>query len=248
MIKFFRIIRKELMEQNKTSKYLKYAIGEILLVVIGILIALSINNWNESRKLHLADIEFLKNLKTELSLDTIALSKKKMSFFKINNKLNRALQLFNNSATISTNERELISDAFGDLQVLTPTSKNVKSNDIGIVNGSLIRINNTLNQKYQTYLEYTVSNNAIIAKLGESLQLISIHHVSPIFDLTHENSSLKYSFNYDEIKDNRLIKNAIAKSLNYRRISISRMESQIEMATTILSTIDKILDRDRKEN
>jgi len=50
MIKFFRKIRYDLMEKNKTGKYLKYAIGEIVLVVIGILIALSINNWNENRK------------------------------------------------------------------------------------------------------------------------------------------------------------------------------------------------------
>jgi len=49
MIKFFRQIRYNLMEQNKTGKYLKYAIGEIMLVVIGILIALSINNWNQNR-------------------------------------------------------------------------------------------------------------------------------------------------------------------------------------------------------
>ena len=50
MIKFFRHIRKSLLMENKTSKYFKYAIGEIILVVIGILIALSINNWNEERK------------------------------------------------------------------------------------------------------------------------------------------------------------------------------------------------------
>ena len=57
MIKFFRKIRYDLMEKNKTGKpalpagrYFKYAIGEIILVVIGILIALSINNWNEKRK------------------------------------------------------------------------------------------------------------------------------------------------------------------------------------------------------
>jgi len=50
MIKFFRKIRYNLMEQNKTGKYFKYAIGEIVLVVIGILIALLISNWNENRK------------------------------------------------------------------------------------------------------------------------------------------------------------------------------------------------------
>ena len=49
MIKFFRKIRYNLMEKNKTTKYLKYAIGEIILVVLGILIALQINNWNENR-------------------------------------------------------------------------------------------------------------------------------------------------------------------------------------------------------
>ena len=53
MIKFFRKIRYDLLEKNKIEKYLKYAIGEIVLVVIGILIALSINNWNEQRKVKL---------------------------------------------------------------------------------------------------------------------------------------------------------------------------------------------------
>jgi hypothetical protein len=50
MIQFFRKIRQNLLLENKTGKYLKYAIGEIVLVVIGILIALSINNWNEISK------------------------------------------------------------------------------------------------------------------------------------------------------------------------------------------------------
>ena len=50
MIKFFRQIRYRLMSEGNTSKYFKYAIGEILLVVIGILIALSINNWNQNKR------------------------------------------------------------------------------------------------------------------------------------------------------------------------------------------------------
>lgn len=62
MIKFFRKIRYDLMTQNKTSKYFKYAIGEIVLVVIGILIALQINNANERRKARQQEITILKNL------------------------------------------------------------------------------------------------------------------------------------------------------------------------------------------
>jgi uncharacterized membrane protein YgaE (UPF0421/DUF939 family) len=50
MIKFFRKIRQSLLIENKLSRYLLYAIGEIVLVVIGILIALQVNNWNEGRK------------------------------------------------------------------------------------------------------------------------------------------------------------------------------------------------------
>ena len=59
MIKFFRHIRQNLIMENKTSKYFKYAIGEIVLVVIGILIALQINNWNENRKNNLWEQQFL---------------------------------------------------------------------------------------------------------------------------------------------------------------------------------------------
>lgn len=47
MIKFFRHLRQRLLSEGKTGKYFKYAIGEIILVVIGILIALQINNWNQ---------------------------------------------------------------------------------------------------------------------------------------------------------------------------------------------------------
>ncbi len=65
MIKFFRKIRQNLVSEGKTVMYFKYAIGEIVLVVIGILIALSINNWNESRKQRAEEIETLKNIKSD---------------------------------------------------------------------------------------------------------------------------------------------------------------------------------------
>ena len=65
MIKFFTKIRYNLLEKNKTGKYFKYAIGEIILVVIGILIALTINNWNEDRKQRVKEQELFYNLKID---------------------------------------------------------------------------------------------------------------------------------------------------------------------------------------
>ena len=69
MIKFFRHIRRSLINQNQMGKYFKYAIGEILLVVIGILIALQINNWNEQRKAEKLGQDYLKGIKGDLIKD-----------------------------------------------------------------------------------------------------------------------------------------------------------------------------------
>jgi len=76
MLKFFRKIRQQLLSENRFSKYLIYAVGEIVLVVIGILIALQVNNWNEQRKLENTGQEYVyeiyKELKTERSnIDSI---------------------------------------------------------------------------------------------------------------------------------------------------------------------------------
>ena len=67
MIKFFRKIRQKLLSENKFSKYLIYAIGEIFLVVIGILIALQVNNWNENKKTEKLGKELFKELYDEYS-------------------------------------------------------------------------------------------------------------------------------------------------------------------------------------
>ena len=69
MLTFFRRIRKGLLSDGATSKYLFYAIGEIALVVIGILIALQINNWNEWRKERVIQLRLLNELHTTVSED-----------------------------------------------------------------------------------------------------------------------------------------------------------------------------------
>jgi hypothetical protein len=75
MIKLFRNIRQNLLKEGKTSKYFKYAIGEIILVVIGILIALQINNWNEHQKAIKKEAEVIASLKQEITTNINDLEK-----------------------------------------------------------------------------------------------------------------------------------------------------------------------------
>jgi hypothetical protein len=74
MIKLFSKIRQNLLSEGNTGKYLKYAIGEIVLVVIGILIALQINNWNENEKKRLSWKTYTKSLINDLKQDTTTLN------------------------------------------------------------------------------------------------------------------------------------------------------------------------------
>lgn len=68
MLRFFRRIRRKLLDEASLKKYFAYAIGEILLVVIGILLALQINTWNETQKSRKDSFQTLKELKTDLQL------------------------------------------------------------------------------------------------------------------------------------------------------------------------------------
>jgi hypothetical protein len=82
MIKFFRKIRQNLLSEGKTGKYLKYAIGEIVLVVIGILIALGINNGNEVRNNRKEETKSFKRILSDLETEKIMLENSKKQFSK----------------------------------------------------------------------------------------------------------------------------------------------------------------------
>ena len=111
------------MNENKTSKYFKYAIGEIILVVIGILIALQINNWNEASKEKSKEVTYLKNLDRDLndqlkSIDEQISNEKGfvdtsidvMKSFKINKFVNVDTLFFNKLTELQSRKTFVITD------------------------------------------------------------------------------------------------------------------------------------------
>ena len=69
MIRFFRTIRQSLLAQGRITRYLTYAVGEIILVVTGIFLALQLNNWNAERKQVQQELALLEEMRENLEMD-----------------------------------------------------------------------------------------------------------------------------------------------------------------------------------
>jgi len=134
MIKFFRKIRQRLLTENKFSNYLIYAVGEIALVVIGILIALSINNWNELKKQRIEDIGLLRDLKTDFEIKNKQLQKE----YEINKNLNAKTIRFIMSQLNNQEETFDVKDYlyFGDYY---PTSTHINSLEVAL-DGDIVKL------------------------------------------------------------------------------------------------------------
>ncbi|SFN76705.1 hypothetical protein SAMN04487989_103282 [Bizionia echini] len=158
MIKFFRKIRRKLLSENKFSKYLLYAIGEIVLVVIGILIALSINNWNSERIANEKMITYLKNIREDLTSDTLAFSSSIDYYKNILESKSRLLSL-TQYQNISTDSLSYIIIPEYDYNAVN-TSTFTKITNLGL---SEISKNDSLSKKiYNYYTNYIQHFNAVI--------------------------------------------------------------------------------------
>ena len=109
MINFFRKIRKKLADDNKPLKYMRYAIGEIALVVVGILIALQINNWSKKQEDGLKEKEYLVLLTNEMKSEVQYFRELKDDFSAIDNSLKRITKLWqSNNGNIKDSIQYLI--------------------------------------------------------------------------------------------------------------------------------------------
>jgi hypothetical protein len=109
MLHFFRRIRQKLLANNQMKKYMLYAIGEIALVMIGILLALQINNWNEERTNRIEESEVLTDLKEDMLLNI--------------KKLQRGIEVINDDKDEITHVLSTIKQKDPDHQALLENTK-----------------------------------------------------------------------------------------------------------------------------
>ena len=146
MIKFFRKIRQNLLMENRTSKYFKYAFGEIILVMIGILLALQVNNWNDNRKNNVQEQQILKQLTEDYNSNLLQLEQKIIHRKKIIAAANSVLRYIDKPEHIKNDS--LISKL--NVMIGSPTFKPIQNNLINSGNILLIR-NKKLNKLLTTW-------------------------------------------------------------------------------------------------
>ncbi len=101
MIRIFSTLRQKLLSEHKISKYVLYATGEILLVVIGILIALQINNWNEEKKDRAFEIRMLKEVHKALDNDIAYFNRMIIRYNKLDSSVTRFIKLVHQKASFN---------------------------------------------------------------------------------------------------------------------------------------------------
>jgi len=161
MIKLFRKIRQNLLSEGKTRKYLKYAVGEILLVVIGILIALQINNWNEEQKRKAAMITNIKSIGADIQSDIYDIQKTNRSLHEMNSASRTIIPIMESKDKIITDSLKFIID-FNSLTTTPIISERSNTwnflNSSGVVsefpNAKLLKL---LQDYYKSYNEVVIN-------------------------------------------------------------------------------------------
>ena len=190
MIKFFRKIRQRLLTENKFSKYLIYAIGEIILVVIGILIALWINNWNELRKDKLKDKQLINLLITDLNAKRLENINTLYNGTKMIERSDPIINIWKKEMRIDTTDIKFILGELGEdgwfFNELSPTY-------ISVANSSLWnRLPDSLLQEInRVYYEEFGSLKIQYDKSVEYATFCKIHYLRPYNLLESEYNSLE---------------------------------------------------------
>lgn len=258
MIKFFRKIRQRLLSENKFGKYMTYAIGEIILVVIGILIALQINNWNEDHKARQLEIMLLENIQKDFELDTIDINfnlRYHSQFINEEKKLLNFLSSDLDKPTITIDYNAALSTPL-IIMLHESTFANIQNNSIAILS------NNNLRKDIARFYDFF---SGVIKKIENDPKTYGTYHLKlPYFqkyfklDPNGEPMSLKNVENQDyynpdfqktslvledylEVKKDEAFKILLNESIFFRQVKIDFYVDMLKRMKELNMAIEKEL-------
>ena len=239
MISFFRKIRKMLVEQNKISRYLAYALGEILLVVIGIFLAVQVNDWNEGRKTQRIvasnNAILIENLEADFELIESVLLKIDSERTQLNQFIERINGPAANLDTLLKIRQDELRGAVSGIRFPNDDAYNtmVLSNEVNLFNNELKkmlfsvynwheRIDATYTREFEKYLEarkfllekYPSTNNLYSGPIYESVwRNVDLNDLTLRFLLVVQRKRVMYGLIYSNLETLKGLTTELIKSL-----------------------------------
>lgn len=211
-------------------------------MVIGILLALQINNWNDAQQQYRADIEWMTNLQSDLILDTLALSSQLQWYEEINDNIREALLLIDTATALNQAQTKLISTAIAEAEYLLQVQKNIGGNGWVMAAGAMKRLDPDLHTDYLRYLEMIDFSYDLTAKLANGLVTIVNTELYPSVDLNFtDESKHRVSFELATLQGNRSVTNALQKSIYYRNAVINVNKPLLKGAKSLINKIEAVL-------
>jgi len=242
MFRFFRRIRKKLFENGKLRQYLLYAVGEIFLVVVGILIALQINNWNEGRKERKLEDEYLEKIALNIENDINQYNKIIVAQQGYRNGVDSFLLIVRNPFTYEATDLDRYYSQLWRFERFTP-NKGALNNMISSGKINIIQNEDLLN----AILNYYKTIDEQSASVDEAISVYSRNHIGPYFmnfdfmdsnALTSEYRERKTLLEYHK---DPVIENLISARLLMMGIQKKYYTEQIERATDLINKINEEL-------
>lgn len=176
MLKLFRKTRQNMIKENKASKYLLYAIGEIVLVVIGILIALQINSWQKSQNDKALEKRYLENIVDELKRDSIALNEIHVQLIKQSEAKNPVLRMM-----IANKKNDSLMEYFAlqwrpiyPFKTLNATFEEMQSSShLSIIKSNEVR--ESIIKMYNTYESLATNEEFLLGYFKNLIEVLAIN-------------------------------------------------------------------------
>lgn len=231
MIKFYRKIRQKLLSEGKIGKYIKYALGEIILVVIGILIALYINDWNQNQLDKNEVTNYFKQIKTELESDIIHFNDDITKMNDYTNYLNKVSEGKYEEVDLSHLLMYLTRNRF-------PRNFGISYNKM-LESGIIKHLkNNEISNKLQAY--YLTSCTEYNTRTQFHSNFISDNIEGPLLlILDHKKGFLVDPKEVIEELENGKLKSLVNWQLSYFEYHIPEVEKDITQATELINLINK---------
>ena len=242
MIKFFRKIRQNLLSEGKTGKYLKYAIGEIILVVFGILIALQINTWNEGRKDEIRASNYVNRISEDLDRSI----NRSTSLAKLNKSILKSVtdtqKFLERGTELNAEEKEIVDFAFLWFPRTTYQLPNMLTYEEMKESGDLYLIKDIeLRNELAEFYSYLKQVESIYEKLSRDIESQFTVYNSQIRAHTNpETLDITFNYQFQKLSDDNLFINTFSRMTIHWRGFVYFMDRVNRLSIELKSKIDKL--------